>query len=97
MKYGLRDEHLRTISHSIRSNTKVRRAVLFGSRAKGTHTAGSDIDICIETDGLALRELDAIRVKLDDLMLPYKLDIIDSKSISNPDLIDHIARVGKEI
>jgi hypothetical protein len=32
--------------------------------------------------------------KLDDLLLPYKIDISIFENISHSDLIDHIRRVG---
>lgn len=32
---------------------------------------------------------------LDDLMLPYKIDLIDFARISNDDLKEYINRVGK--
>jgi hypothetical protein len=35
-----------------------------------------------------------IETELDDLLLPYKIDLSAFKTISNPDLIDHINRVG---
>jgi len=33
--------------------------------------------------------------QLDDLLLPYKIDLSLYRNISNPDLTDHIQRVGK--
>ena len=97
MKYGLKQEYLFRISNIIKSNKKIRRVLIFGSRAKGNYKEGSDIDVCLEADDLSLSELNNIRFNLDELLLPYKIDIIDMNFISNIDLKEHILRVGKEI
>jgi len=36
-----------------------------------------------------------IALALDDLLLPYKIDLSLHHQIDNPHLIDHIDRVGK--
>ena len=41
-----------------------------------------------------LKLLHKIELEIDDLMLPYTFDISISHDISNPDLIEHIDRVG---
>ena len=40
------------------------------------------------------RELGKIDMELDDLLLPYKIDLSLFRQIDNPNLIDHIERVG---
>ncbi len=97
MKYGLKQDQLKKISDTLKSNKKIKRALIFGSRAKGINKEGSDIDICVEAEGLSLSELNSIRINLDELMLPYKIDLIDINSVSNSDIREHIMRVGKEI
>jgi hypothetical protein len=37
-----------------------------------------------------------IENEIEDLMLPYKLDLSLFHQIENPDLIEHIKRVGKD-
>jgi hypothetical protein len=36
-----------------------------------------------------------IENELDDLLLPYKIDMSIFSQIDNPDLVSHIARVGQ--
>ncbi len=68
---------------------------LFGSRAKGTHQKGSDIDLAIKgsacNPGLALAIANQAN---EELPIPYQVDIVDYSSIDNPNLKDHIDRVG---
>ncbi len=93
--YGLKKETLDKIVQTIYENSKIDKVILFGSRAKGTEKTGSDIDISFIADALTLRELQYIQNRLDDLMLPYSIDLIDYSKISSLDLKEHILRVGK--
>lgn len=68
--------------------------ILYGSRAKGTYRNGSDIDLTLKSDTLTYRELLQIENQLDDLLLPYKIDLSLFRLIENPDLVEHIQRVG---
>ena len=97
MTFGLKQGYLFKISDVIKSNKKIRRVLIFGSRAKGNYKEGSDIDICLEADDLSVSELNNIRFKLDELLLPYKIDIIDMNYITNDELKEHVLRVGREI
>ena len=74
--------------------SSLEKAVLFGSRAKGTHGKGSDVDISVK--GLSDFEIVQLSMELnEETTLPYYFDVIRIESISNKDLLDHIARVGK--
>lgn len=94
-RYGLRSDIIEKIVQTIKKNLKIQKIILFGSRAKETFKNGSDIDISIVSDNLSLKELNQLKVMLDDLMLPYKIDLIDFRRITNDDLREHINRVGK--
>ncbi|MFZ6033710.1 MAG: nucleotidyltransferase domain-containing protein [Melioribacter sp.] len=83
------------IVDKIIKNKKVKKIILFGSRAKGNYKKGSDIDIAIIADRLSYEELNQIRVDVSELMLPFKIDIIDFNKINNSELREHIQRVGK--
>ncbi|MCX6073531.1 MAG: nucleotidyltransferase domain-containing protein [Campylobacterales bacterium] len=93
--YGLRVDIIEKIVRTIKKNLKIQKIILFGSRAKESYKKGSDIDISIVSEDLSLKELNHIKVMLDDLMLPYKIDLLDYGRISNNDLKEHINRVGK--
>lgn len=71
--------------------------ILYGSRAKGTYQTGSDIDLTIVSDRLSYHQLLKIQNQIDDLLLPYTVDLSLFKAIDNPDLIEHIQRVGVKL
>lgn len=73
---------------------QIKRAVLYGSRAKGTYRNGSDIDLTLEGENLTLNLLFNIETDLDDLLLPYKIDLSVIHKIQNSDLLKHIEKVG---
>lgn len=68
--------------------------MLYGSRAKGNYRNGSDIDLTLIGDQLNYSQLSGIESDIDDLFLPYSFDISIFKDIDNPDLVEHINRVG---
>lgn len=73
----------------------VEKAVIYGSRVKGNFKAASDIDITLQGSAINLQLLSRVMLKLDDLLLPYKFDLSIYNHIANPDLIDHINRLGE--
>lgn len=73
---------------------EVVRAVLFGSRAKGTARDGSDIDLALEGEDLDDEKVGQIRNALDDLLLPASVDIVRITGTIKPALKEHIQRVG---
>ena len=74
---------------------EVEKVMLYGSRAKGTYRPGSDIDLILVGPALNLKTLFRIETELDDLLLPYKIDLSIFDHIDNPGLVDHIRRMGK--
>lgn len=73
---------------------EVREAVLFGSRAKGTHKPGSDIDLSLVGEALDWRTVGKIYDALDDLLLPYRFSIVLFDLHTDPEVAAHIERVG---
>ena len=94
MSFGLTEETVNKIKGVFAQYPQVTEVILYGSRAKGTHHNGSDIDLALKGKGLGLALVNRISDDLDDLLLPYTLDLSVFKQISNPDLVDHIHRVG---
>lgn len=95
MRYGLSDATIQKICATLRRHPQVERAILYGSRAKGNYKNGSDIDLTLRgSSGLTLHLLYKILDDLDDLLLPYTIDLSIYDQINDPDLIEHIQRVG---
>jgi predicted nucleotidyltransferase len=94
MTYRLPERAVNKINGVFSSHRAIERAVLYGSRAKGTNKNGSDIDITL-FGTLAFQELLQIETELDDLLLPWMIDLSLYDQIDNTSLRNHIERVGK--
>lgn len=95
--FGLSVRALELLRGVFSSYIRVERAIVYGSRAKGNYRNGSDIDIALEGCALTLNDLMRIENALDDLMLPWSIDLSLLSHIDNLALLDHIARVGKNL
>ena len=94
-EFGLKPESITKINAVFYSYPQIRQVILYGSRAKGTQRNGSDIDLTIQGEDVTLAQLLKIENELDELLLPYKIDLSLYHHIDNPDLIEHIRRIGK--
>ena len=74
---------------------QVEQAILYGSRAKNTFKPGSDIDLTLKGEDLDLHVLNKISHDLYEFPIPYRIDVSIYDRIDNPDLRDHIDRVGR--
>lgn len=95
MFFGLRDTDIQKIKFVFERYPTVEKVILYGSRAKGNYRNGSDIDLTLIGDTLDLTMLLRINTELDDLLLPYEIDLSVFSEIENTDLVEHINRVGK--
>jgi predicted nucleotidyltransferase len=94
MKFGLKETTIERIGAVFAGFSQVEKAVLHGSRAKGTFKNGSDIDLTLHGKELTLNVVFRVDQGVDDLLLPYTFDLSIFQRLSDPDLIDHIQRVG---
>lgn len=94
MDYGLEPDVIDSINRVLAVHPQIEQAILYGSRAKGNYRVGSDIDLCLLGDDLTITQLLKIGNDLDDLLLPYKIDLLLFHTLDNPELIEHIRRVG---
>ena len=92
--YGLKEKHINKIIALFANYPDIYKAILYGSRAKGNYRNGSDIDISLVGDILNLNKLLRIETELDDLLLPYNIDISIYNKIENQELLEQIKRVG---
>ncbi len=72
----------------------IEQVIAFGSRAKGNYRHGSDIDLAIKGRKLAFNELMQLENQIDDLNMPYTVDLIQYEQLGNRELVAHIDRVG---
>jgi len=92
--YGLNDIHIKYIQSVFANYNTIEKAILYGSRAKGNYRNGSDIDLSLIGKKLDLTTLFKIENELDDLLLPYKIDLSIFHKIEDNDIVDHINRLG---
>jgi len=93
VSFGLPDDAVARIRGICAAHASIERVLVYGSRAKGNWREGSDIDLVMY--GLPdSNEYALIVNELDDLMLPWKIDLSYYSTIDNPALVEHIDRVG---
>lgn len=94
MKYGLKEAHLQAIQEVLKTNKKIEKAVLFGSRAMGTHTPESDVDICLFGDDLTLTDQAKLLADMEEMPMPQQVDLVLHSRIKEKKLLEHIEREG---
>ena len=95
IQFGLKKEDIDKINQVFAIYEDIDSVFIYGSRAKGNFKVGSDIDLTIVEDSLTFSMFLEIENSLDDLLLPYKIDLSQKRKITNIDLRTHIDRVGK--
>ena len=96
MTDGLKDNHRNAIIDILSANKRIERVVLFGSRAMGTYTMTSDVDLVLYGDHLTLTDQAHLADALDKLTVPQRVDLVLHNVIDNDELCKHIERHGIE-
>ena len=96
MTDGLKDAHREAIVAVLAANERVERAVLFGSRATGTNTVTSDVDIALFGRRLTLTDQARLATKIDEIPMAQSVDLLLYDSIQDRTLRKHIRRRGVE-
>jgi uncharacterized protein len=94
IRFGLKENVIQRINAVLARYPQVEKAILYGSRAKGNYKNGSDIDLTLHGVDLNLNVIYKILDDLDELLLPYTIDLSIFNKIDDPDVIEHIQRVG---
>lgn len=97
LPFGLPAATLDKLNSVFARHNAINAVLIYGSRAKGNYRAGSDIDLTIKGSEIPFAEFMQIEDQIDDLMLPYTVDLSQYHQLENADLIAHIDRVGVEI
>lgn len=93
-KLGLPQSAMDKLSSVFQQHAGIASVLIYGSRAKGNYRRGSDIDLTIKGNVIGFSEFMQIEDQIDDLYLPYTVDLSQYAQLSNAALIDHIDRVG---
>ncbi|MDR2546599.1 MAG: nucleotidyltransferase domain-containing protein [Lachnospiraceae bacterium] len=92
-KFGISDNAFTQIIDTMNSFDFISKAVIFGSRAKGTHKKYSDVDICV-FGKMDVFDAEKIKSALDELNVIYEFDVVNYESITTVAFREHIDRVG---
>jgi|GEM_PF-315214 predicted nucleotidyltransferase len=94
--FGLKDSDITAIRQVLSQFPEVQCALVFGSRAKGTHRNGSDVDLALKGDTMSYQTAVQIASILnEETLMPYHFDVLDYHSIEYAHLVAHIDRVGQ--
>ena len=93
--FGLSDNVVEELREVFRKYGNIRRVLIFGSRAKGTSHAGSDIDLAMDGEDITFGQQLDINNRIDDLGLLYKVDLLNYQKQKGTPIGEHIDRVGK--
>lgn len=94
MLFGIPDSAIQKLMRIFEADVCINHVWLYGSRTLGKGKPASDIDLCIEGLSLQLGDLHALENKIDELYLPWKVDLSLKHQIDNPALLNHIQNVG---
>lgn len=72
---------------------QAKEVVLFGSRAKGTATEKSDIDIAVA----GVFDLVRLEEEIENIPTLYSVDVVDLDTCKNPLLLEDIRQYGRKI
>ena len=96
MSDGLKAQHRAAIIATLAANNRVEQAVLFGSRAMGTNTVTSDVDIALFGQQLTLTDQASLAAACEELPMAQSVDLLLHSTIDNPALVEHIRSHGVE-
>ncbi len=97
-KFGLSKKIIEDLRYIFSKYEEIESAKIFGSRARGDFKKQSDIDIALFGDRLDYKINTKIFYEIEELYLPYKIDLINFNSIGKSDKIrDSILKEGVEI
>jgi predicted nucleotidyltransferase len=94
-RFGLPERAVQAIQQVLAAHPEVEQACVYGSRALGRQRPASDIDLTLTGPAISSSTLAQIEAELDDLLLPWMIDLSRLADLSHPPLLEHIERVGQ--
>jgi predicted nucleotidyltransferase len=94
MDYGLSERALNSLRNYFAGVPEVEQVILYGSRARGDHHKGSDIDFMLIGSGITPRLLSKMDMEIDDLLLPWFIQITDRKEVRDASFLEVVEKEG---
>ena len=95
--FGFRPQVLRFLENLPALYPMIEGVTLYGSRAMGTYSEGSDIDLALHGKALDFNTLREVSAYLDGLPTLYSYDVLHYDTLDHKPLKDHIDRVGVKL
>ena len=89
-RYGLPDKAIASLQQLFSTHPQIEQVKLYGSRATGRFRPESDIDLTLIGASLNWPDLAQIENEIDDLLLPWKIDLSLFHLLDNPALRQNI-------
>ena len=96
-QFGLPPYAMESLKRVFAHHPAIEGVTVYGSRAKGNYRYNSDIDVMLTAPELSWSEFCQLELEIDDLLLPWKVDLALKHQVENKDLLDHVARVGVRV
>lgn len=94
-QFGIFTRSFNLILEALRRRPSIETAYIFGSRALGTASPGSDIDIAVAGPQLDRATVEDLSVELNErLPIPYYVDVVAYDHLDHRGLKEHIDRHG---
>ena len=93
--FGLSETTMHKLQTLFGTYPAIDEAIIYGSRSRGDYQKGSDIDLTFTGSNLSQDMLLRLSNDIDDLLLPYNVDISILQDINNPTLKHNIQTEGK--
>ncbi len=94
-KTGLSIEQWKKIEKIFSHFSTIERVLVFGSRAQGNYSSGSDVDLAIQGQNFSHSDLLLLSGRLNEESdLPYQFDLVDYKKVQKKEFKEHIDQVG---
>jgi len=94
VRHGLTTDAVARLQGVLAQFPAIEKVLLYGSRARGDHKPGSDIDLTLCGESLTSEQLAVIASELDDLLLPCTLDLSIFDRLDYAELRQIIAHEG---
>ena len=96
-QFGLPPDAMENLKRVFARHPTIEGVTLYGSRTKGNYRYNSDIDLMLTAPELSWSEFCQLELEIDDLLLPWKVDLALKHQVENKDLLDHVERVGVRV
>lgn len=95
--FGITERSYHLIQDAFQKYPEILKVYIYGSRARGDHRTGSDIDLALLGDKVNTQIAFQLRVLLnEELPIPYYIDVVSYPDLNQSALKSEIDRDGKE-